>query len=174
MFYLVNLTTVAIVSSFQGTPGQMRVEIPDGTNRIIMGAGPGDVASPFKIFARTLSESGSGSVISDSAPVYDAQAGTVTVTRTLSNPLPPSKIPFDDFLDRLTAQERSAARKYMGRVDILTGEPLRPAMLEGFDRLRGRGMVDLTSPLLSTFLQELVDATPQILTPARKTTILTP
>lgn len=86
MYALVNLSTSAVVSTFNGTPGQMRVEIPDGTNRIIMGASVGSEAPPFKVFEITEISVGSGPVIvSIDGPTFANNAVTRTTTRRAKN-----------------------------------------------------------------------------------------
>ena len=79
---LVNLNTNQVVSTFDGVPGKMRVEIPDETNRIIMGASAGSEAPPFKVFTLTDVVVGSGPVVvSVDGPTYGSGAVTRTTTR---------------------------------------------------------------------------------------------
>lgn len=71
-----------------------RVRFPDGSTADSVPVGheippsyeDGDPV--YRVYEVTINETGSGSVATLSDPVFDAQADTVTVTKTLSNPTP--------------------------------------------------------------------------------------
>ena len=86
MYALVNTLTNEVVSTFNGTPGTMRVEIPDGTNRIIMGATVGAEAAPFKVVEIQETTAGSGPIAGNPAtPTFDGTTCTRVTTLRLKN-----------------------------------------------------------------------------------------
>ena len=101
MYSIVNLATGAVVSQ-QGQPNLTfntlkRVTLPDANKSVIFNPAAGYIFPPqevdegepeapapaYKILEVTEVESGSGVVVTVSDPVYDGDAGTVTVTTTL-------------------------------------------------------------------------------------------
>ena len=94
-------------------------------------------------------------------------------TKTLLfSPIPPppklTVIPFDAFQDRFTGSEFRALTVFVVQ---RAADGTKPELLQ---RMLTRKPVDLTAPATGAFIDELVNATPQIITPARKSEILTP
>ena len=115
MYSLVDLNTATVIPQKGQTaltfPEIKRITLPDGA--VIFNPSPGYEYPPLygepdeppvqiKLYEVVIAEVGSGSVIvSDSDPVFDAQADTVTVTRTLkAAPAPPD--PADVVEDMMT------------------------------------------------------------------------
>ena len=86
MYALVNTVTNEVVLTFNGTPGQMRVDIPDETKRVIMGASVGSIAAPFKVVEVEETTSGSGPVTdSIAAPTFNGTTCTRVTTMRIKN-----------------------------------------------------------------------------------------
>jgi hypothetical protein len=86
-----------------------RVDLPDGT--VVFNPAPGYEFGVYKLFPVAIDKSGVGSIVSDSAPVYDGT--NVIVTRMLSNP--PTTV----------ADVRTEAERRISKGILVNGKPFR-------------------------------------------------
>jgi len=152
-----------------------RVEFPDGS--VAFAVLPGHVHPPqyvgesnlppaFKVLTAVIVTQGTGTVASDSPPVYDPLTDTVTVTRTLSAPLKQTVISYEAFQDRFTAVEFKALTAFVVQK---AADGTKPEYLQA---ILMRKSVNLLGSATITFMDALVVA--GVLTQARRDAILTP
>jgi hypothetical protein len=126
----------------------------------------------FKFYEVAINTTGSGSVKTDAAPVYNQGADTVTMARVLSNPSAPTVIDYEAFQNRFTTAEFNAATDFVYESDLVTGKPRRRAMIQDLSRATAKNSVDLLDARTVAFMDVLVAG--NIVTSQRKTEILTP
>lgn len=92
--------------------------------------------------------------------------------RLSTPPVRPTVLAYEEFQARFTATEYDAATEFVFGSDVATGKPVRPRLVQAFQRAVAKNAVDLKDAKTAAFLDALVAA--GAITSARKTEILTP
>lgn len=134
MFAIVDLQSATIAAKMKSLNG--RVSLPNGDmvdNPPVGYVNPpqyeGEENPParFKIYEAVVVTQGSGSIVNDGEPTYDPVADTVTITRTLSEPVPPS---LDEIYDEVMKTQRVFKAYALGVNDSSIVPGMTPAQLK--------------------------------------------